>query len=465
MNRDQSNDPLSEVLQAADETHTNARTVLSTDPSIGLGGPITLTSTVQFVGTGAGDPTTEALPLVLFEPERALIMTDPTTGATIEMQVESICRAGFTRWQRGPAMFRTAAGWTLYRTARTLQLRDNEHGLWATADHTPDPEWTSAATSQHHVVAIYGTGLGVQSPGPGGYSDADRKAAITRARTAGTAAGAIVMWERNMPEYGIGPMTEPTWRLDPQQFAAALRTQWPQVRVGFPSEPNSPAILQSLIPFDSPRRELGVDLMQSGQFVSLDPADPDTAAEFAVWFVHLLPSADTPIYLHLKENWRPLEITATTTPAEIIMHLSSSAPTRVVLYTLVGSHDWTPAAEFTCTPEDGVTLTVYDEDHGGTIARSHFNQGVPNDQQRRLVTRDEPDMFMHTLLQPSRSTYYRWADESDRTTAFEADATVHTTAPAAGALCCRCDNPIPAGAPAATVPGLAGRGLAHPDCI
>jgi hypothetical protein len=91
--------------------------------------------------------------------------------------------------------------------------------------------------------------------------------------------------------------------------------------------------------------------------------------------------------------------------------VSSSSPTRVVLYTLL-SGDWQPGAEFHYAPEDGVTLVVHDPKRGGTIAQKYYDRGVPNDEERRLVTRDEPEVFMRTLLQPSRTTYYRWVDES-----------------------------------------------------
>lgn len=60
------------------------------------------------------------------------------------------------------------------------------------------------------------------------------------------------------------------------------------------------------------------------------------------------------------------------------------------------------------------------------------------------------------------------AQANDQTTVrragFGRDALVHTTAPA-GAVCARCDEPIAAGEPAVSVPGLYRRGLAHPTCV
>ena len=93
------------------------------------------------------------------------------------------------------------------------------------------------------------------------------------------------------------------------------------------------------------------------------------------------------------------------------------APTRVVLYTLLDGQEWRPAAEFFFSPPAEVQLTVHDHEHGGSIAAKYFDRGVYNERQHRLITtRQEPDMFMRTLLQPQQSTEYRWADESDQAT-------------------------------------------------
>jgi len=47
---------------------------------------------------------------------------------------------------------------------------------------------------------------------------------------------------------------------------------------------------------------------------------------------------------------------------------------------------------------------------------------------------------------------------------FGRDALVHTTAPA-DTVCARCDEPIAAGEPTVSVPGLYRRGLAHQTCV
>jgi hypothetical protein len=80
---------------------------------------------------------------------------------------------------------------------KTLELRDSHGGLWADADLVPDPEWISAATSQHYVTVLYGPKLGVRVP-PGlpaaRYGDAERKAELTDARASGMVAAALVEW-------------------------------------------------------------------------------------------------------------------------------------------------------------------------------------------------------------------------------------------------------------------------------
>jgi hypothetical protein len=48
---------------------------------------------------------------------------------------------------------------------------------------------------------------------------------------------------------------------------------------------------------------------------------------------------------------------------------------------------------------------------------------------------------------------------------FGRDAVVFLSAPAGGATCCRCEQPIAGAAQAASVARLDGRGLAHPECI
>ncbi|GAB3768369.1 hypothetical protein GCM10028864_66700 [Microlunatus parietis] len=92
--------------------------------------------------------------------------------------------------------------------------------------------------------------------------------------------------------------------------------------------------------------------------------------------------------------------------------VSTTTPTRVVLYSILGGRNWTACAEFTYSPESGIQLLVHDPERGGRLAQSYFDNGVPNEEERRGVTTSEPELFMRTLLLPTRTTAYRWVDES-----------------------------------------------------
>lgn len=93
--------------------------------------------------------------------------------------------------------------------------------------------------------------------------------------------------------------------------------------------------------------------------------------------------------------------------------MTSKVPTQVVLYRFVREGDPVRTAEFAYSPEGGISLVVHNVELGGGIAQEYYDRGVPDDRERRVVTRDEPEVFMRTLLQPRNSTFYRWVDESD----------------------------------------------------
>jgi hypothetical protein len=87
-------------------------------------------------------------------------------------------------------------------------------------------------------------------------------------------------------------------------------------------------------------------------------------------------------------------------------------PTRVVQYAYVTGRPQA-AAEFRWSPETGVTLTVIDPVEG-EIARGYYERGVPFEAERRLVSASEGPAFMRALIQPSRSSFTRFVDESQR---------------------------------------------------
>jgi hypothetical protein len=71
------------------------------------------------------------------------------------------------------------------------------------------------------------------------------------------------------------------------------------------------------------------------------------------------------------------------------------------------------AAEFTWSPESGVSLTVFYDEASG-LAREYFDEGIPYRAEMRVVSRTESATFMRALVQPSISSYHRFVDEGDR---------------------------------------------------
>ncbi len=96
--------------------------------------------------------------------------------------------------------------------------------------------------------------------------------------------------------YTLAPHQQPHWRFTSDDFTARLRRRWPRSRMDLGDGPGSPPLLRALVPFDAPR-ELGIALLEDGWTVTLDPADPATAAEFTLWYVGQLPTLEPPVYL------------------------------------------------------------------------------------------------------------------------------------------------------------------------
>ena len=124
-----------------------------------------------------------------------------------------------------------------------------------------------------------------------------------------------------MPEYTITARERPSWQFTAEDFAEAIRKRWPNARVGIRDLPRSPMIVHALVPFEPPRRELGIALSSLGNAVILDPADPDTAAEFVLWYVTQLPEFDPPVYL-FTDDMRSVELRPDVTADEIVRTLT-----------------------------------------------------------------------------------------------------------------------------------------------
>ena len=190
------------LLAALEDTTVAGRALLSDHPALGLGARADHRAggaTLSILGTGSASEkgTTEGLPVLLLEPHRSVHGLDPETGTVQTAQVQMICEAGFTLWDSLLAL-QPAPGWSLSRPQRdTLELHGPDSDLWAHAPIDLDPQWVSAAVSQHVVLVVYGPQLGVRCPeniNPSQYTDSQRCEELHRARELGFVAAAIVSW-------------------------------------------------------------------------------------------------------------------------------------------------------------------------------------------------------------------------------------------------------------------------------
>jgi hypothetical protein len=178
-----------------EETAVEGRALLSDHPAVGLGG-LSLNRSIN-MGVVSQDSNDEPLPVMLLEPRKMVVLTNPSDGSSFEAQVAAIRERGFLEWGYPVARFTEVASWTLRRVNGGTELRDSEGELWARAELTPDPAWVSVAVSLGSVLAVYGFDLGVR-PQHGqtqeAFTDAARKAELREARQKGLVAAAIVTW-------------------------------------------------------------------------------------------------------------------------------------------------------------------------------------------------------------------------------------------------------------------------------
>jgi hypothetical protein len=111
-----------------------------------------------------------------------------------------------------------------------------------------------------------------------------------------------------MTEYLVAPLEEPDWVVDAEELAAGLRDRWPGVRVGIGAVEGSSMGLEALIPLAPSPRELGVALSGTGQAVTLEPADAEGAAEFAVWYFERFLVGRTGVHLIEPATMRMVEL-------------------------------------------------------------------------------------------------------------------------------------------------------------
>lgn len=93
--------------------------------------------------------------------------------------------------------------------------------------------------------------------------------------------------------------------------------------------------------------------------------------------------------------------------------MNDRVPNRLVFYTLLKNHTWTPCAEFRLGDSGEVVLEILDAQFEGGLAQEYYDLGAPDDRERRLVDRSDPKKFMRTVANMRPSTYFRWVDESE----------------------------------------------------
>jgi hypothetical protein len=125
-----------------------------------------------------------------------------------------------------------------------------------------------------------------------------------------------------MNEYVVGPLDEPDWAIDANELAVALRERWPGVRIGMGGIDGSTMALEALIPLEPAPRELGVALSGTGQAVTLDPADPESAAEFAVWMAEKMLPGRRGLHLIEPGSMRMVELTGGLSTADVLARIT-----------------------------------------------------------------------------------------------------------------------------------------------
>lgn len=112
-----------------------------------------------------------------------------------------------------------------------------------------------------------------------------------------------------MTEYLVAPLDEPEWTVSAEELAAGLQERWPGVRVELGAVEGSSMSLEALIPLVPSPRELGLALSGTGQAVTLEPADAEAAAEFAVWYFGRFLAGRQGVHLIEPATMRTVELT------------------------------------------------------------------------------------------------------------------------------------------------------------
>jgi hypothetical protein len=134
-------------------------------------------------------------PVLLVEPFEPLMVADPETGRTCDLQVELLVRRGFGWFPLGAAPPRPLAGWRLRAAPDTAELLDDTGNVWARPEIEPTPACLSTVDGVRSVLVLYGAWLGVRAPRgvrSMHYGPAQRAAELRDARTRGLVAAGLV---------------------------------------------------------------------------------------------------------------------------------------------------------------------------------------------------------------------------------------------------------------------------------
>jgi hypothetical protein len=142
------------------------------------------------------------IPVLLFEPPRALIMQRRDTSSGYMVQSELMVASGF---HRVPPRFvingDPAPGWALNKVPGGVVLRDADGSVRAEGRLDLEPQWVSAAVSFTAVLVLYGPKLGVRPPGrPADYTAQARAEEFTHGRREGSLLAATVPWRGTLTE-------------------------------------------------------------------------------------------------------------------------------------------------------------------------------------------------------------------------------------------------------------------------
>jgi hypothetical protein len=184
---------ISQLVAAGD---AEGRALLSDDPGLGHAGQ-PARRCVRPRSRRDDETAHRPAAFLLIETAEPLMVRQPASGRTDDLQVELLILRGFRRFRPGTPVPAPNSGWALTNPPGRLELRDNASNKWAQVRTSPSARWLAAAGRDGHVVVLYGGWLGVGTPcgvRESQYGPAQRAAELRAARIRGQVAVAAVPW-------------------------------------------------------------------------------------------------------------------------------------------------------------------------------------------------------------------------------------------------------------------------------